>query len=338
MTDKTNIGTNAAELTTSDQLDGVSKIICWLDDESYLEAGNDTGYTMEVSCPFATQALVDAMLVRAQGYQYQPFNAASAALDPAAELGDAVTVGGIYGGLYSRSTKFDKSMRSDISAPLDMEVDHEYKYDTSTNRKFTRKVSELRAAISVNAASITAEVTAREAEGADLSSRITQTASDLSLEITNRESSESALSLLIQANAAGLSTEITNRENAVTGLSTTIGTLSSRIDQTASEIAAKVSSTQDSSSFGWKLQSTGFEVNSGSETVLKIDSSGAEVKGKSPRTPAPSACGQSVRTLLDTARVNTVRKQTPAFTSAWVAFIWASISRSAPADLSLATT
>lgn len=248
MTDRTDIGNNATDLTTSEELVGVSKIICWIDDETFLAAGNDTGYTMEVTCPFATQAIVEAMLARVQGYQYQPYNASSAALNPATELGDAVTVGDVYGGLYTQSTSFGGAMRSDISAPMDMEVEHEFEYKDSTTRKYGRQFADLRASLTITNASITAEVAARTAQGEDFETRISATATALTSEITAREGAESALS--------------------------------SRIDQTATEISAKVSSTHNSSSFGWKLLSTGFEVNAGNETVFKIDSSGAEVKGK----------------------------------------------------------
>lgn len=72
-----------------------------------------------------------------------------------------------------------------------------------------------------------------------------------------------------------IETNITNIESSV-----------SLLQQTAEEISAEVSSKVDStygsssSSFGWKLLSSGFYIYSGATTVLKITSSGLEVKGK----------------------------------------------------------
>lgn len=60
----------------------------------------------------------------------------------------------------------------------------------------------------------------------------------------------------------------------------------SSLHQTASEISAEVSSKANStygnssSSFGWKLQSSGFELYSNSKTVMKVNTAGLEVNGK----------------------------------------------------------
>ena len=48
------------------------------------------GAELTANCPHATQAMAEAILAQAQGYQYRMFSATDAALDPAAELGDAV--------------------------------------------------------------------------------------------------------------------------------------------------------------------------------------------------------------------------------------------------------
>lgn len=81
-------------------------------------------------------------------------------------------------------------------------------------------------------------------------------------------------------------------EEAVEDLTSDVGTLTtkqtaleSELKQTASEIYAEVSTKVDesygssSSSFGWKLKSTGFYVYSNASTVLTITSSGLSVVG-----------------------------------------------------------
>ena len=57
--------------------------------------------------------------------------------------------------------------------------------------------------------------------------------------------------------------------------------LQSQITQNATEISAKVSETDHNASntFGWELKTTGFDVKANGNTVFKVDSTGAEVKG-----------------------------------------------------------
>lgn len=141
MSDKTYLGYDLVRMETSPAFAPFSKVIAWYDDEHAFMAGDDTGRTLEVDLPFATQAIVDEMLERIKGYAYQPWNGYSAILDPAAELGDGVTVNGLYSALGSIETTFDALMTSDVSAPADEEVDHEYHYVTPTNRALKRKVT-----------------------------------------------------------------------------------------------------------------------------------------------------------------------------------------------------
>lgn len=76
--------------------------------------------------------------------------------------------------------------------------------------------------------------------------------------------------------------EIDGIKENVTSVTSDISTL----QQTTTQISADVSSKADnaygssSSSFGWKLQSSGFELYSNKTTVMKVTSSGLEVNGK----------------------------------------------------------
>ena len=141
MSDKTNLGYDLVRMETSPAFAPYSKVIAWYDDENAFMAGDDTGRTLEVDLPFATQAIVDEMLERIKGYAYQPWYGYSAILDPAAELGDGVKVNGLYSALGSIETTFDALMTSNVAAPADEEVDHEYHYVTPTNRALKRKVT-----------------------------------------------------------------------------------------------------------------------------------------------------------------------------------------------------
>lgn len=67
-----------------------------------------------------SQAMADSILAAVKNYSYQPYTAEDALLDPAAELGDAVTVGGIYSVIASADMQFDRACAPTISAPNPM--------------------------------------------------------------------------------------------------------------------------------------------------------------------------------------------------------------------------
>lgn len=118
-----------------------SRVTMWYDDENAFTAGDDTGRTLEVDCPIASQAIAEKVLAAIRGYAYQPYEAAGAILDPAAELGDGVSANGVYSVLASCTTIFDALMVSDIAAPADEEIDHEMPYETQVQRTLKRKLT-----------------------------------------------------------------------------------------------------------------------------------------------------------------------------------------------------
>ena len=148
LSDSVFIGTKAGGLETSPQFEPISKIILLVDSENYYEAGNDTGRTLEITCPYGTQAMANNLLSSLGGYAYQPATASDALIDPAAELGDAVTVGGVYTVLAQMDTTFDSLMTADIGAPGQEEIESEYPYvsqqQSETNRQLAQTRSEIR--------------------------------------------------------------------------------------------------------------------------------------------------------------------------------------------------
>jgi len=154
----TSVRKRVADLDVSPQFDGYSKVIIYVDDEHYVSAGNDSGRTMEINNPFGTQEMAEEILAKLQGFQYQPYEAAEAHLDPAAEIGDAVSVGGIYGGLYKKSTNYSRLMTSDIAAPKEEEIDHEYTYESPTERRFTREINGMQSTLRLQTDQIEAKV------------------------------------------------------------------------------------------------------------------------------------------------------------------------------------
>lgn len=141
MSDRVYVGRKLGEFESSPAFEPVTKVILWYDDESSYAAGNDSGRVLELTCPWATQAMAENILASVSGFVYRPFSGTGALLDPAAELGDAVTVNGVYSMLATMDTNFDALCLSDISAPADEEVDHEYPYQSPQGRELRRKVS-----------------------------------------------------------------------------------------------------------------------------------------------------------------------------------------------------
>lgn len=118
-----------------------------MSDETTIEVGNDDGRTLEMTNPFGTQEMAQTILNSLSGYQYQPYYADGALLDPAAEIGDGANMRGNYGGIYTRERSFGRLMKADISAPHDEEINHEYKYESPEERKFTRQINDVKASL-----------------------------------------------------------------------------------------------------------------------------------------------------------------------------------------------
>ena len=158
MSDKIYIGKNAQSVTVGERLSSYSKVVINIDEEHYVEAGNDAALTLEISCPWGTQEMANAILTDIAGFQYQPFDAISAILSPATELGDGITVGGVYSGVFKMDTHFSSLCTADVYAPYDEEIDHEYPYQSSTQREITRQIAQTKASLAIQADNIEAKV------------------------------------------------------------------------------------------------------------------------------------------------------------------------------------
>ena len=147
LSDIVSLARRVSQVDVSPQFDNYSKVVIHVSDDTTYVAGNDTGRTLEIDNPFGTQAMADNMLAGLTGYQYQPYEAKGALLDPAAEIGDAVNMRGAYGGIYTRERTFGRLMKADVSAPHDEEINHEYQYESPKERQFTRQINDVKASL-----------------------------------------------------------------------------------------------------------------------------------------------------------------------------------------------
>ena len=136
----------------------ISGIELMVDDKNMYFAGNDDGYVMTIDCPYGTQEMANDLLAKAKGFEYQGFTAEQVILPPETELGDGVTVAGVYGMIARRSFKFTPGMTSNIEAPRELEVQHEYKYSSPQQRKTERQIAETRSLITKTAEEIKLEI------------------------------------------------------------------------------------------------------------------------------------------------------------------------------------
>lgn len=145
MSDKYFVGQDMTSFSDNGQYKPISRVTLLLDDENSLTAGDDTGMEITASCPHATQAMVNALLQRMKGYRYQAYEAGAANIDPAAELGDGVNVGGLYSPL-SRIAD-DGRGYADISSPGELEMEDEYPSGGYIKQEFDRKIAQTRSLI-----------------------------------------------------------------------------------------------------------------------------------------------------------------------------------------------
>lgn len=129
----------------------------------HIRADQDTPTTtFTASCPWATPAIARQVLNSLDSFHYRPYQAKGARLNPITELGDNVVIDYTGYGLYSQTAKYSSELVSDISAPFEEEIDHEYPYEKSTERRFKREVRTLRAELSIATDQIDAKVSSVE--------------------------------------------------------------------------------------------------------------------------------------------------------------------------------
>lgn len=162
------VGERAASISVPPKFDAISKIVLLVDDENYYEAGNDTGRTLEITCPYGTQAMANNLLSSLGGYQYQPVTATDALADPAVELGDSMTVGGAYSVVAQREIDFGLLLPMELAAPGQEEIESEYPYVSQQQSDINRQIAQTRSEISKTSEEIGLRVDGLENQYAQL--------------------------------------------------------------------------------------------------------------------------------------------------------------------------
>ena len=166
MSEKFYVGRDIVSFSNNGAYKPIVRVTLLVDDEVCKTSPNNKeeldGLELVASCPYATQEMADALLAQFSGYQYQAFEAGAAGIDPAAELGDGVTVNGIYGMIAQISV--DGSGYPSLSAPGEAEMEDEYPAPGPATQEFNRKIAQTRSEIAKTAEAITQRV--EDVEGA----------------------------------------------------------------------------------------------------------------------------------------------------------------------------
>lgn len=166
MAESFNLLRRVKSLDTAPETDGYSGVLIFAGQD---EAGNNieyfagdrSGKVLEVTNEWGSQAQADAIYRKIRGFRYQPYKAAGTTIDPSVEIGDAVTVADTYGGVFLRATDY-RDTTSDLEAPSNEEIEHEFQIQSPTNRQYERFTRSVRSSLSITATKIAAEVEARE--------------------------------------------------------------------------------------------------------------------------------------------------------------------------------
>lgn len=192
MSDVINVRKSLSSLEKQDTFNGYSKVVVVVSDEMEYSAGTDSGRTLTLDCPWGTQKMAEDILSRIQGFQYQPYTADGAHIDPAAEIGDGFAAGNLYSGIYSKNVSHGALYTANVSAPGGEKINYKYEYKTPTQRKIERHYSEMKSTFKVQADQISAEVSARIEQGNELTSRLDIQSDQISARVTKTGGSSSS--------------------------------------------------------------------------------------------------------------------------------------------------
>ena len=196
MAESFNLLRRVKSLDTAPETDGYSGVAIFAGQD---EAGNNieyfagdrSGKVLEVTNEWGSQAQADAIYRKIRGFRYQPYKAAGTTIDPSVEIGDAVTVADTYGGVFLRATDY-RDTTSDLEAPSNEEIEHEFQIQSPTNRQYERFTRSVRSSLSITATKIAAEVEAREKADTAIRATLSVQADAIEARVTKEGGSSSS--------------------------------------------------------------------------------------------------------------------------------------------------
>lgn len=187
-------------------------------DQAEWLAGTEDGLVVEASLADATRAQADELCGRLKGLVYEPFVSDGRHIDPLAEVGDKIEVGGHAVTVWSLTETLCASFYADLETPEQQkEAEQEYPYLTETQR-VQRRVTTLEtttAEIRKTQASIELEVTSVKLDLANnystteqTKSLIKQTADAIVLSVSKTYATQDSVSSQITQTADSITAEV----------------------------------------------------------------------------------------------------------------------------------
>ena len=191
MSSSVNVLKNMVSFGKAEQFDGYSKVIIIVSDEIEYSAGNETGRTLTLNCPWGTQEVANNILESIKGFQYQPMTAEDALVDPSIEIGDGISANGVYSGVYSLETKFNSNLPATVSAPADEELYEEHTYIPKMEREVTRKFLDFQSQFRIQDGKISAEVEERKSDTKSIRATLEVQAGQITAKVNKNDGSSS---------------------------------------------------------------------------------------------------------------------------------------------------
>lgn len=201
MSDVLNLRKEVKAFAKSERFNVYSKVIINVSDDLFYEAGDNTGRTLTLSCPWGTQSMANNLLAQMRGFSYQPYTAEGVIFDPASELGDGISVNGVYSGIYKMDTTFNSNCPTDISAPSDEEIDYEYQYRSKQQREVARKNKYFATQLSIQQDKITAEVEERKSDIKSVKSTLEVHSDQIVAKVNKNEGSSSTFGWTLETDS-----------------------------------------------------------------------------------------------------------------------------------------
>ena len=204
MNNKHYIGRAVHSLEHYDKVGPITGVSILVDENNEYVAGDMTGYVFETTCPYGTQAMANAMLASLQGKVYKGFRATDAILDKDAELGDGITIDGEYAMLAYQEITFGPKHTSEIAAPGESILEHEYPYVGSTQKTINRKI-------------------------AQVNSKITKTSEEIRLEVSNE----------LENLSSSIDVKLGSITSTVQGLGSSVSSIEQKVDSIKLDVTTK---------------------------------------------------------------------------------------------------
>lgn len=286
--DKVYVGKQIAGIEESPALDPITKIILKVDDNNAYVSESDTagtGMALEISCAYGNQKIANDLLAQLEGYAYQPVQAEDALIDPAAELGDGVTVSGVYTVLAQKDTIWDALSAASIGAPGNAEMESEYPFVSAQDVEYRYQLAQTRSLIAKTAEEIKMGIYGEGGLAAELKLALG--------EIEGRIEGVEGDATYIRADLDGITTRVQTAEGDLATLILTAESLKSEIsgkidsddaktliDQELDAITLSVSSSKGNTEVKLKQGNVTIASDSVDMTVKAVNITGTVTAGK----------------------------------------------------------